>query len=378
MKPSTVSELAECITSASEPLVIIGGGTRPVGRPQVGQFLSTAELTGISRYEPEALTLVASAGTPLSHIEENLSQHRQRLAFEPMDHRCLLGTEGQPTIGGTVAGNVNGPRRIQSGACRDHLLGIQFVDGSGKVIRNGGRVMKNVTGYDLVRLLAGSFGTLGVLTEVAIKVLPDCESCAVVLIYGLSDREAIRALSIALKSPYEVTGAAHAPVGVDNHPVTMIRLEGFEDSVRYRSRKVKELLAEFDEISIETDAEKTAAGWKWVRDVELFHDREGDVWRISVKPSDGPGVVATLKGQTDASILYDWGGGLIWALVTEGVDVRKLCGKMQGHATLVRASPEVRSRLQAFHPQVESLQMLADGIKRQFDPRNILNPGLMS
>ena len=253
MNPKDEGELAEAVASAAGPVAVCGGGTRPIGRPVDGQRLSVSEITGISRYEPEALTLVAAAGTPLSEINSVLAAQRQRLAFEPMDHRGLLGTSGHPTIGGAVAANVSGPRRIQAGACRDHLLGVRFVDGTGSVIRNGGRVMKNVTGYDLVRLLAGSFGTLGVLTEIAVKVLPESECRSVLLINGLSDHEAVRALSAALRSPFEVTGAAHVPSGIDGHPVTMIRLEGFEDSVRYRSEKLQDALSEFGEIHVETD-----------------------------------------------------------------------------------------------------------------------------
>ncbi len=378
MTPRDERELAEMIASASQPLAIRGGGTRPVGRPVDGQPLSVSELTGISRYEPEALTLAAAAGTPLSEIENSLARHRQRLAFEPMDHRGLLGTSGQPTIGGAVAANVSGPRRIQAGACRDHLLGIRFVDGSGTVIKNGGRVMKNVTGYDLVRLLAGSCGTLGVLTEIIIKVLPDPECRAVLLINGLDENEAIRALTVSLQSPYEVTGAAHTPSGVDGHPVTMIRLEGFEDSVRYRTGRLMDMLSEFGDIHVETDAERTAAGWKWVRDAETFHGKPGDVWRISVKPSEGPGIGAAIHQRTAGDILYDWGGGLVWALVPEGTDLRALCDPIKGHATLVRAGPEVRRRLPAFHPQPERLRRIADRLRQEFDPRQILNPGLMN
>ena len=221
------------------------------------------------------MTLVAGAGTPLSEVEAELARSRQRLAFEPMDHRGLLGSEGVPTVGGIVAANVSGPRRIQAGACRDHLLGVRFVDGAGAVIKNGGRVMKNVTGYDLVRLMAGSFGTLGVLTEVAFKVLPEPECRSVLLIYGLSEDAAVQSMSAALTSPFEVTGAAHTPSGLDGDPVTMIRIEGFEDSVSYRAAQLRDRLAGVGDICIETDRQNTANGWRWVRDVESFHGAAG-------------------------------------------------------------------------------------------------------
>ncbi|WP_306047385.1 FAD-binding protein, partial [Nioella sp. MMSF_3534] len=327
----------------------------------------------IELYEPGALTIVAKAGTPLAEVEAALAAENQRLPFEPMDMRGVLGTTGEPTIGGVVAANVSGPRRIQAGACRDSLIGVRFVDGRGTVVKNGGRVMKNVTGYDLVKLMAGSYGTLGVLSEVAFKVLPGVETRACVLINGLSNSDAVAAMSRALGSPFEVSGAAHTPAGVDGHPVTMLRLEGFADSVAYRAGRLRELLAGYGDISVETDPDRVQAGWRWVRDVEPFHGRAGDVWRVSVKPSDGPGIAARAGGD----VLFDWGGGLIWALVPDGMDLRAALGTFTGHATLIRASEETRARLPVFQPEPAPVAALTQGLRRQFDPKGILNPGIM-
>ncbi len=374
LTPQNEAALAEAVAAASGPLRVAGGGTRPVGNPVTGEVLSVSGLTGVTLYEPGALTLVVAAGTPLADVEAALAKENQRLAFEPMDHRGLLGTEGEPTIGGVAAANVSGPRRIAVGACRDHLLGVRFVDGQGTVLKNGGRVMKNVTGYDLVKLLCGSYGTLGVLTEVSLKVLPKPDVTGVVLIEGLSDEDAVRALSMALGSPFEVTGAAHTPVGVDGDPVTMIRIEGFEASVAYRLERLQDLLRSFGSSATETDPEKTAAGWRWVRDVEAFHGAPGDVWRISVKPSDGPAAAQALQAE---GLLYDWGGGLVWARVAEGTDVRAMLDGVRGHATLVRASEETRRKLGAFHPETAPLAAISRGLREKFDPRCILNPGLM-
>jgi len=376
MTPKTEAELAEIITGAEGPLRIEGGGTRPLGRASNGARLSTSGLTGIELYEPGALTLVAKAGTPLAEIEAALEAEGQRLAFEPMDHRGLLGTTGTPTIGGVVAANVSGPRRIQAGACRDFLLGVRFVDGQGRIVKNGGRVMKNVTGYDLVKLMAGSYGTLGVLTEVALKVLPRPRSTGVMWVEGLSDTQAITALSRALGSPYEVTGAAHLQTGPNEAPVTMIRLEGFENSVAYRAGELQSLLAEFGNFTLETDPEKTEADWHYVRDVAPFHGRDGDVWRISVKPTDAAGLVADLAG---AEALYDWGGGLIWLLAPEGSGVsaaklRATVAEKGGHAMLIRGD---RSRA-TFPPLAAPVAALQEGLRQKFDPRQILNPGLMA
>jgi glycolate oxidase FAD binding subunit len=381
MTPNTETELAGAVKAAAakgQRLRIRGGGTRSrLGRPvEADETLSTTGLTGISLYEPGALTIVAAAGTPVAEIKAVLNAEGQRLPFEPMDHSGLLGSEGEPTIGSVVACNISGPRRIQAGACRDSLIGVRFVDGQGTVIKNGGRVMKNVTGYDLVKLMAGSYGTLGVLTEVAFKVLPKPEARAVVLIGGLDDRAAAKAMSAALGSPYDVTGAAHLPVGVDGDPVTMIRVEGFEASVAYRADKLRDLLSSHGDIAIENDPEKTEAGWAYVRDVAPFHDREGDVWRVSVKPSDGPDLIEAMRnaGQS-VNVLYDWGGGLIWVLATEGTDIRPHCPA--GHATLIRASDETKTRLPVFQPQADVLERVSRDLREKFDPKNILNPGLM-
>ncbi len=367
MKPQTEAELAEIIAGANGPLHITGGSTRPIGRTK-GAALSTAGLSGVTLYEPGALTIVAKAGTPVTTIEAELAKENQRLAFEPMDHRGLLGTTGEPTIGGVVAANVSGPRRIAVGACRDFALGVRFVDGSGTIIKNGGRVMKNVTGYDLVKLICGSYGTLGVLTEVSLKVLPNVETTGCVLLHGLDDATAIAALSKALGSPFEATGAAHLPNGIDGVSVTMIRIEGFEKSVTYRAEKLRDLLKGFGEATIRIGSEKD---WASVRDVSALADQKGDVWRISTKPSDAAALTAVL-GAT--AVQYDWGGGLIWALMPEGADLRAKLGACDGHATLIRGKADTST----FHPEPAPLAAITTGLRAKFDPRGILNPGMMT
>ncbi len=372
MRPASEAELADAVAGARGPLRIEGGGTRPIGAPVAGETLSVAGLSGIELYEPGALTVVAQAGTPLADLEATLAAEGQRLAFEPMDHRPLLGTEGAPTIGGVVAANVSGPRRIQVGAARDHLLGVRFVDGTGTVIRNGGRVMKNVTGYDLVKLLAGSYGTLGVLSEVALKVLPKTDVTATLRIHGLSDVGAVAAMSCALGSPFEVSGAAHLPGGGG----TLIRIEGFETSVAYRLDRLAELLGKLGEVERVTDPKEVARIWRDIRDVAAFRDRREDVWRLSVKPSDAPELVGGLP--EGSATLYDWGGGLVWAAVAPGTDLRAAIGPFRGHATLIRASEATRSALPVFQPEPGPLAAISAGLRARFDPRGILNPGLMA
>ncbi len=361
MKPDTEEQLSEIIQEATTPLQVVGGNTR--GSAQAGEILSTGAMTGLTLYDPGALTLVAKAGTPLADINVALKSEHQRLPFEPMDHRVLLGTTGTPTIGGVVSANVSGPRRIQAGACRDSLIGVRFVDGMGHIIKNGGRVMKNVTGYDLVKLMAGSYGTLGVMTEVSFKVLPDVETSACVVIDGLGDVDAVKAMSMALGSPFEVTGAAR--VGSE----TLIRIEGFESSVTYRAEKLRDLLAQFGGGRIERDHGKVLTMWTNVRDVRPFAGKEGNVWRISVKPSDAPELVRRIPA---VDTLLDWGGGLIWALADPQTDIRPSMAPTKGHATLVRGTGFKR-----FHPEPAPVARLTKGIKDKFDPRGILNPGVM-
>ncbi len=374
MTPQTEADLAEIIAGAAGPLQVQGGGTRPIGVPVEGALLQTGGMSGIDLYEPGALTLVAKAGTPLAEVEAALDAEGQRLPFEPMDHRVLLGSTGEPTVGGMAAANVSGPRRIQAGACRDFMLGVRFVDGMGRVLKNGGRVMKNVTGYDLVKLMAGSYGTLGVMSEVSFKVLPKPETAATIRVAGLSDERAVAAMATALGSPFDVSGAAHLPHGPEGSAVTMIRIEGFEKSVTYRAEQLKSRLAAFGEVAVDTQAEKIAADWKRLRDVEAFAGQPGDVWRISVKPSDAPALGAALNAD---GLIYDWGGGLIWALVGAGRDIRPALAGIGGHATLVRASDESRKTIPVFQPEPGPVAALSQGVRAKFDPRGILNPGLM-
>ena len=378
LSPASEVELAALLADArGRAFRVMGGGTRMgAGLAGGAEELSVAGLSGVSLYEPGALTLVAAAGTPVADVEALLAGEGQMLAFEPMDHRVLLGTTGVPTLGGMAAGNVSGPRRIQSGACRDAMLGVRFVDGTGAVVRNGGRVMKNVTGYDLVKLMAGSFGTLGILTEIALKVLPRPEAGATVVLSGLDPQAAVAAMSAALASPFDVTGAAHAPGPV---PQTWLRVEGFETSVAYRAGALRDRLARFGEIAVEADPERHAAIWRAVRDVTDFAGRPV-VWRISVKPSDAPGLISELAGAHGSDVRLDWGGGLIWlAGEAEGAEhrhagVQAAVARTGGHATLVKAPAAVRP---VFQPPLPGVARLESGLRARFDPHGLFNPGLM-
>jgi glycolate oxidase FAD binding subunit len=377
LQPESEAELAEVVRDAAarrRPLAIEGGGTRaPAGRE--GAALTTAGMCGITLYEPGALTLVVRAGTPLAEVEAALAAEGQMLPFEPWDATRLMGRNGRSTIGGVVASNASGPRRIQAGACRDSAIGVRFVDGTGTIVKNGGRVMKNVTGLDLVKLMAGSHGTLGVLTEVAFKVLPRPETTATLVLEGLDPVVAGSAMTAALATPYDVTAAAHLPAGIAGEgPATLLRLEGFAGAVAYRARALGQALARFGAGRVVEGAIEEPGPWPAVRDAEAFAGREGAVWRVSVRPTDGPALGARLGA---AEVIYDWAGGLLWVLAPEGLDVRAAMAGIPGHATLVRAPAEVRAEFGSFHPEPAPVAALAAGLRAKFDPAGILNPGIM-
>ncbi|PWE48734.1 2-hydroxy-acid oxidase [Thioclava sp. NG1] len=358
MRVESEAQLAEAVRDAGGALAVRGGGTRPVGRC-LGEPLEVG-ISGITLYEPGALTLVVGAGTPLAEVEAAIAAEGQRLPFEPANWGPVLGVRGQSTVGGVVAANVSGPRRVQAGACRDSLIGTRFVDGRGQIVKNGGRVMKNVTGYDLVKLMAGGWGTLGVMSEVAFKLLPAAPSQATVVI-DLPAGAAQVALAAALGSPFDVSGAGWLP-GTG----AVVRVEGLAESVAYRAEQLRRLMEPFGPVRVEEEG--SAAIWQSLRDLEPFIGKDGDLWRLSVKPSEASDIVARLGGE----VLLDWGGGLIWALLPEGSDVRALAAPYTGHATCMRGAAGV-----TFEPEPAPIATLTTALRAQFDPKGILNPGRM-
>ncbi len=386
--PKSEDVFAELIRSCSDDgrtIRIEGGGTRAaLGRPVAAdEVLSTHGLSGVTLYEPSELVISAKAGTPLFEIEAAISAHHQMLPFEPMDHRGLLGTAGEPTIGGVAACGVSGPRRIQQGAARDHLLGIRFVNGRGEIVKSGGRVMKNVTGLDLVKLSCGAYGTLGLLTEVTFKLRPKPQRTGTLAINGLDDARAVAALSMALGSPFEVSAAAHLPAGVvGNAACTLLRIENFADSLDYRLGELAKLLAEIGP-SRRLEELESLPLWRDIRDVApLVAPRAHAVWRISAAPTDGPKIVAALQAQFSFRHFYDWGGGLVWLACEAGehanaAAIRAQTKAFNAHAMLVRAPDALRARLDVFEPQAAGLMLLTAGIKRSMDPQGIFNPGRM-
>lgn len=389
LSPSSADDAAAIIARAAgreRSLDIVGGATRSgLGRPlSARERISSEKLSGVTLYEPSELVISAKTGTPVAEIEATLDKHGQMLAFEPMDHRRIYGTSGEPTIGGVAATNASGPRRIKVGAARDALLGAKFVNGRGELIKAGGRVMKNVTGLDLAKVVCGSHGTLGFLTEVTFKVLPKPERIATLEIVGLDDQDGVDVLSKALGSPYEPSAAAHLPAGVSGEKArTLIRLEGFSDSVAHRLEALGERLSNFGAVSA-SDDEDTGLLWRDVRDAAfLAEPADRAIWRISTVPGEAASLVATIgRGLSEAKWYYDWGGGLVWISVPLTDDagaaiVRSAVASGGGHATLVRAPDAVRGHVLPFQPLSAAEGSLTAGIKRSLDPDGVFGPGRM-
>ncbi|OCP16817.1 MULTISPECIES: glycolate oxidase subunit GlcE [unclassified Ensifer] len=387
-----IATVVRAMATERASLAVIGGGTRSgLGNPvRADRVLSTRRLSGIVSYNPAEMTVSALAGTPLAEIEAALSENRQMLSFEPMDHRPIFATSGEPTIGGVFAANVSGPRRIVAGAARDSLLGVRFVNGRGDAIKAGGRVMKNVTGLDLVKLLAGSHGTLGILTEVTFRVLPKPPASETVVVSGLNDAEAAAVMAEAMAQTVEVSGAAHLAEsvrgrfvggGLPDGAATVLRLEGLQASVSIRAEKLATALERFGAVS-RLDAAQTATLWSEIRDVRPYADgTDRPLWRVSVAPSAGHQLVAALRLQTGVDAFYDWQGGLVWLRMEsdpEAALVRRYIKALGGgHATLVRASDGLRATIPSFEPQPAPAALLSERVREKFDPQRIFNPGRM-
>ena len=375
LKPATETELSDMIAAAQAPLEIIGSGTkRHLGHPvQAAATLDMSAFSGVIAYEPEELILDVGAATPLAEIERMLGQRGQQLAFEPPDWSALLGAQGSGTVGGLVACNLSGPRRLKAGAVRDHILGIHGVTGAGNVFKAGARVVKNVTGYDMPKLLTGSYGTLAALTSVILKVLPAPETEETVVLTGLDDAQAVEAMSLAMQSACEVSAAAYVP-----GEAVYLRLEGIAPSVAYRRDQLGKVLKRGIEVMA---AKSSIAKWRDIRDGAMFADNSRHpLWRISVAPSDAPGMIRVLKDKLDIRYLFDWAGGLVWLEVPPSDDAAAALVRSSfasGHATLIRAPEATRAAIEVFQPQAPALAALSGRVKDAFDPRHILNPGRM-
>jgi len=395
-----VEQVVRAAIASEQPLEIIGHGSkRLIGQPMAtNALLDVSALNAVTSYEPNELIITLQAGAPLADVQSLIDSKNQQFAFEPVDTAPLLGTVNKATIVGMIGSGLAGPRRIKAGGIRDHLLGAHGVSGFGDSFKAGGRVVKNVTGYDLCKLLAGSWGTLAVMTEVTLKVMPRPESERTLVLRGLDDLSANRTMTAALGSPFDVSGAAHVPnsvfrdgggglgaLGPEREAVTLLRLEGISASVAHRAAALGRLLAPFGAAQILEDS-ASAAIWTSIRDVVPFAANGAlgawPVWRIVCPPASGGALGERLSRDTGGEIIYDWGGGLIWAALPPRPDaqvalVRQRVDAAGGHATLVRASDELRRNVDVFHPQPAGLAALSERVRQSFDPKNILNRGRM-
>jgi glycolate oxidase FAD binding subunit len=396
-KPRDENEIVEAVAwaaSGGKKLELIGQGSkRALGRAaQYDTTLDVSGLSGVVLYEPEELVLSAKAGTPIAEIEKLLAANRQEFAFEPMDLGPILGSKpGEGTLGGMLAVNFSGPRRIKAGASRDHTLGVKAVSGRGEIFKAGGRVVKNVTGYDLPKLMAGSFGTLAVMTEITLKVLPAAEDVETLLALGLSDARAVEAMALAMGSACDVSGTAHFPQAIaaklpvkavagGNSSVTAFRLEGIEPSIAYRRGKLEAMLKSLGSLAV-LEADESRAFWRAVRDAIPFSGKTANaLWRLSVTPTSGAKIGGAIASATGARMFFDWAGGLIWVEMPDEnphEQVVRSAINGEGHALLVRATPSVRASANVFGALDEGLGKVMRGVKEGFDPKGVLNPGRM-
>lgn len=399
LKPATDWELQSIITSCIDKrtsLEIVGTGSkRAIGRPmKADATLSTASFRGIPLYEPSEMVMTARAGTMLSQVEADLAARGQMLPFEPIDVGPAIGsTANSQTIGAIFVTNTSGARRISAGAARDHLLGVKGINGRGEIFKSGGRVMKNVTGYDIARGLAGSWGTLAVVTEVTFKVVPMPEATASLIFTGQPEELAVETLCAAMGTPFEVSGAVHLPaslaarLGLEEvsslgKSLTVLRLENFRKSVAYRAGALKEALKVYGR-TIELGAVDSNLLWSELRRLSVFPaSSETLLWRISTAPRKAPGLVAAIKRHMPAEVLYDWAGGLVWVEVPNtsdagAADIRRAVALHGGHATLIRADETMRAEVEVFQPMEPGIDKLTRGLKGAFDPARVLNPGRM-
>lgn len=394
LAPADEAGIAAAVIEAvatREPLLVCGNNTksgmlRPV---QAARSVSTRHLAGITLYSPHELIISARAGTALADVEAALAERGQHMIAEPPDLASLFGSGEPQTLGGVIATNLSGARRVAWGAMRDHLLGIRMVTGHGEVIHSGGRVLKNVTGLDLCKLVAGSHGTLGVITEVTLKVLPAPEAVGTVVLRGLDVTTGVAALSAALGSPYGVSGAAWLPAEAASRiptlaafsgPVALARVEDFAASVIYRSGRLRDDLG-YVNAEILDDATSRAV-WRAMRELApLPVERDDAVWRVSVRPSAGATVFRTLADELGMCGYLDWGGGLLWlagrATAEAHAAVKAATRAAGGAWTLMRAPEPLRVAVDVLPPEPEPLARITRRVKAALDPHAILNPGRM-
>jgi len=367
IRPANEAELVELLRAPGPAFELVAGGSkRGIGRPVQGPILDLSAFSGIVDYQPGELVLTARPATALTHIESLLAAQRQRLAFEPPSS-ALFEPSCDQTLGGVLMANSSGSRRVSAGSARDHFIGLRAVNGRGEAFVGGGRVVKNVTGFDLPKALAGSWGTLAVLTEVTVRLVPSAEFERTVLLTVPSVAAAVALCSQALGSMFEVSSAAFVPArGV------ALRLEGLVTSVQSRVSGLLSLVNRTPDCVL--DGAVSGQFWREVG-AALALAQFPVIWRLSV----APGQAARILGEIEpAAFQLDWGGGLIW-VGADTVERSRIRGALRGgHATLIRAPDAERRAGGVFEPQAPALAAIAARFKAAFDPDERLNPGRMS
>jgi glycolate oxidase FAD binding subunit len=378
--PTTTAELSEAIATAASDgvkLELRGGGSKAaIGRPdRAATVVEMGRFAGIVDYDPAELVLTVRPGTPLAEIETLVASERQMLAFEPFDHGPLFGQPaGAATIGGVIAAGVAGTRRLVSGGVRDHLLGFTAVSGRGQTFVAGAKVVKNVTGYDLPKIAAGSWGRLVALTEVTLKVLPAPRESTTRWIVGLDPAQAYAAMAMAMGSHADVSGAVHVPreFGCDGS-VTAFRVQGFGPSVAARSAMLERTLAPLGQVE-EPTPDLADRLWQDMRTLAPLVSADA-LWRISIPARNWPAVLA-LIGPPQDHWLADWAGGLLWlAFAGDPAVVRAAAASAGGHATLVRGDLSLRGSTPTFQPRAGGLAALEERVRRAFDPAGVFETG---
>ncbi len=357
LRPADIMELCE-IVAGGGPLRLRGGGSKDaIGAETDAAVVDMRGFAGVVDYDPPELVLTVRAGTPLAEVQALVAGEGQMLAFDPFDHAAILGGEARATIGGVIAAGVSGPARLSRGAARDHLLGFTAVSGRGEKFVAGAKVVKNVTGYDLPKLVTGSWGRLAAITELTLKVLPAPREQQTLVIRGLGPAAAVAAMAKATGSAAEVSAAAHLP-DWEGGPVTALRLDGFPSSIAARAATLGGL-----------EAIDGAALWDAVRHATPL-PADKPLWRVIVPATRAPDLVAALP---EADWLFDWAGGLVW--LASDADPRAAAAAAGGHAMLVRADAAMRAAVPALHPQPAPLAALEARVRRAFDPAGVFETG---
>jgi glycolate oxidase FAD binding subunit len=389
-RPANVAGVVDVITdanAAARSLEIFGGGTkRSFGdHVRADALLDMSGLTGIEMYEPEELVIKVRAGTPMSLLRSALAEHKQNFAFEPPDYAALFGNaDAIDTIGGIVACNLSGPRRVLGGAARDSVLGIEGVNGRGEAFHSGGRTVKNVTGFDIPRLMTGSFGVLAALTSITLKVHPAAQYESTLVASELDDSVALRTMSELLQLPFEISAAAH--LGGERSPasvtasMTAIRIEGFRESVMAREAEIEKRLRAYTGVR-KLGTDESRHFWASLKDLSAFTgDNDACIWRLSLPCGQAASVAKSLGGPA----IYDWGGSRVFVqsraenMQSQADALRKRIAAAGGSASLLRATPDVRSQAGTFQPRHGALREVGERLRRAFDPNGVLNPGKLA